>query len=151
MQVNGNPFRSIWLSQEKPEVLVIDQTLLPFTFKVRTLNTSSETALAIREMVVRGAPLIGATAACGLFLAASIDSDEIHLQEAYHELLSSRPTAVNLRWALDQMQKTLGGLDPSLRTIFAQTLAHLLMVHARGTSLARAALACLQVVRARRA
>ena len=79
---------------------MIDQTLLPFTFKVRTLNTSRETALAIREMVVRGAPLIGATAACGLILAASIDSDEIHLQEAYHELLSSRPTAVNLRWAL---------------------------------------------------
>ena len=123
MQVNGNPFRSIWLSQEKPEVLVIDQTLLPFTFKVRTLNTSSETALAIREMVVRGAPLIGATAACGLFLAATIDSDKIHLQEAYHELLSSRPTAVNLRWALDRMLPLLLEAPESGRAALARELA----------------------------
>ena len=102
---------------------MIDQTLLPFTFKVRTLNTSRETALAIREMVVRGAPLIGATAACGLFLAASIDSDEIHLLEAYHELLSSRPTAVNLRWALDRMLPLLLEVPESSRADLARDLA----------------------------
>ena len=72
MQVNGNPFRSIWLSPEKPEVLVIDQTLLPFTFKVRTLNTSSETALAIREMVVRGAPLSVIDAPCRSILVFAV-------------------------------------------------------------------------------
>jgi len=123
LQVNGNPFRSIWLSQEKPEVLVIDQTLLPFTFKVRTLHTASETALAIREMVVRGAPLIGATAACGLFLAAVSDAGEANLRHAYQELLSSRPTAVNLRWALDRMLPLLLEVPESGRADLARELA----------------------------
>ena len=123
MQVNGTPFRSIWLAADRSEVLVIDQTLLPFAFEVRTLTTSSETALAIREMVVRGAPLIGATAACGLFLAAVSDASEANLRRAYQELLSSRPTAVNLRWALDRMLLLLLQVSESERADRARELA----------------------------
>ena len=90
MQVNGTPFRSIWLAADKPEVLVIDQTLLPFAFGGDSPGTS-ETAHAIREMVVRGAPLIGATAACGLFLAAASDASEDNLRRACEELPSCAP------------------------------------------------------------
>ena len=123
MQVNGTPFRSIWLAADRPEVLVIDQILLPFAFEVRTLTTSSETALAIREMVVRGAPLIGATAACGLFLAAVSDASEANLRRAYQELLSSRPTAVNLRWARDRMLPLLLEVSESARAERAREVA----------------------------
>jgi len=123
LQVNGTPFRSIWLASDRPEVLVIDQTLLPFAFEVRTLTTSSETALAIREMVVRGAPLIGATAACGLFLAAASDASEDNLRRACEELLSSRPTAVNLRWALARMLPLLLECSESERADRARMLA----------------------------
>jgi methylthioribose-1-phosphate isomerase len=123
VQVNGSHFRSIWLADAEPEVLVIDQTLLPFTFEVRTLGTVSETALAIHNMVVRGAPLIGATAACGLYLAVAADSAEANLQAAYRDLLSSRPTAVNLRWALDRMLPLLLAEPKSTRAELARTLA----------------------------
>ena len=123
MQVDGSHFRSIWLADAKPEVLVIDQTLLPFAFEIRTLDTVREIALAIRNMVVRGAPLIGATAACGLYLAAATDSSEANLHDAYQELLSSRPTAVNLRWALDRMLPPLLAEPKSTRAKFARTLA----------------------------
>ena len=82
MQVNGNHFRSIWLADAKPEVLVIDQTLLPFAFEIRTLDTVSEIALAIRNMVVRGAPLIGATAACGPVCSASRRADTVSASAA---------------------------------------------------------------------
>ena len=123
MQVNGTPFRSIWLAADRSEVLVIDQTLLPFAFEVRTLTTSSETALAIREMVVRGAPLIGATAACGLFLAAVSDASEANLRRAYQELLSSRPTAVNLRWALERVRNLVITLPPEQRAEAAKAEA----------------------------
>ena len=123
MQVDGSHFRSIWLADDEPEVLVIDQTLLPFAFEIRTLSTVSETALAIRNMVVRGAPLIGATAACGLYLAAETDAREANLHAAYQELRSSRPTAVNLRWALDRMLPLLLVEPEAARSSLARTLA----------------------------
>ncbi|HCK75790.1 MAG TPA: S-methyl-5-thioribose-1-phosphate isomerase [Gammaproteobacteria bacterium] len=123
MQVNGSHFRSIWLADDNPEVLVIDQTLLPFAFEVRSLGTVSDIVLSIRNMVVRGAPLIGATAACGLYLAATTDSTEANLQAAYQDLLASRPTAVNLRWALDRMLPLLLAKPASTRAWFARKLA----------------------------
>ena len=123
MQVDGSHFRSIWLADDEPEVLVIDQTLLPFAVEIRTLSTVSETALATRNMVVRGAPLIGATAACGLYLAAETDAREANLHAAYQELRSSRPTAVNLRWALDRMLPLLLVEPEAARSSLARILA----------------------------
>jgi|TARA_Y100000310_G_scaffold300629_1_gene336455 methylthioribose-1-phosphate isomerase len=123
VQVNGNHFRSIWLADDEPRVLVIDQTLLPFAFEIQPLSTVSEAALAIRNMVVRGAPLIGATAACGLYLAAETDALEANLRKACQELLSSRPTAVNLRWALDRMLPLLLAEPEAARSSLARKLA----------------------------
>ena len=103
MKVDGQYYRSIWLDNRQHSVFVIDQTLLPFEFRVRELRTTAQTIDAITTMVVRGAPLIGATAACGLFLAAQEDSSDEHLKEAASRLLAARPTATNLGWALERM------------------------------------------------
>ncbi len=96
MKVNGQHYRSIWLEDGSSSVFVIDQTLLPFEFRVRQLSTTAQAIDAIATMVVRGAPLIGATAACGLFLAAQEDSSDEYLKEAARRLLAARPTARNL-------------------------------------------------------
>ena len=103
MKVDGQHYRSIWLEDGERSVFVIDQTLLPFEFRVRQLKTTAQTIEAIATMVVRGAPLIGATAACGLFLAAQEDPSDEYLKEAANRLLSARPTATNLGWALKRM------------------------------------------------
>ena len=103
MKVGNTYYRSIWLENDGRTVTVIDQTLLPFQFETRQLTSSGEAAAAIQNMVVRGAPLIGATAGCGLMLATLEDSSDAHLHQAAGQLLAARPTAVNLRWALDRM------------------------------------------------
>ena len=103
MRVNGESYRSIWLDPQLPITNVIDQTQLPFKFTTKTLLSVFEAKAAIRDMVVRGAPLIGATAACGMFLAANSDPSDKNLIDASNELLSARPTAVNLRWAIEQI------------------------------------------------
>jgi methylthioribose-1-phosphate isomerase len=123
MKVDGKAYRSIWLDQQAPLVHVIDQTELPFRFDIRTLNTVDATAEAISTMVVRGAPLIGATAACGLYLAAHADPSDKNLQQAYQKLLGARPTAVNLRWALDRILPTLLDTLTNSRAALAQSLA----------------------------
>ena len=103
MKVGGKNFRSIWLEDYGRKVRVIDQTRLPFQFEVKTLSTSADAAIAISDMIVRGAPLIGATAACGLLLATAENASDDYLSESAQKLLASRPTAVNLRWALDRV------------------------------------------------
>ena len=107
---NGESFRTIWLKPEDPGVVqIIDQRMLPHELVIRDLSSSRDCADAIREMLVRGAPLIGATAAWGLYLAAreagvnGADADS--LQQAARELEQTRPTAVNLRWAIDRMMR----------------------------------------------
>ena len=112
LQATGEAFRTIWLKNDNPSVVqIIDQRLLPHEFVVRDLHTWQDAAHAIREMLVRGAPLIGATAAWGLYLAAveSRRSGEApaYVRRAAEELGKSRPTAVNLRWALDRMMDRL--------------------------------------------
>lgn len=103
-------FRTIWTTPQK-DVEVIDQRLLPHEFVVVTLKTYKDADLAIRNMTVRGAPLIGATAAYGIFLAVremiNHEHDGSFLDEAFSTLRASRPTAVNLFWALDRMRAAL--------------------------------------------
>jgi methylthioribose-1-phosphate isomerase len=103
MQVDGKSMRTIWLEPDGWSVTVIDQTALPHRFVTSRLTTLAEAAHAIRAMVIRGAPLIGATAAYGMCLALREDASDEALERAYATLLATRPTAVNLRWALDEM------------------------------------------------
>ena len=115
MNINGKLYRSIWLNGDRATVEVIDQTLLPHRFATVQLRTYTDAAHAIKTMIVRGAPLIGATAAYGLALAMAADAGDKMLQEAHQCLLLARPTAVNLRWALDEMMTTLKPLPPPAR------------------------------------
>jgi methylthioribose-1-phosphate isomerase len=103
MKVDGKPWRTIWLEPDGWSVGVIDQTRLPHRFETKRLTTVAEAADAIASMVIRGAPLIGATAAYGMCLALRADASDEALERAYAALLATRPTAVNLRWALDEM------------------------------------------------
>lgn len=115
MKVNGKPFRTIWLAEDQWAVEIIDQTRLPHEFVTVRLETMEEAAHAIRAMLVRGAPLIGATAAYGIALAMRNNSSDAALQKAYDILMETRPTAVNLRWALDDMKALLGPIAADAR------------------------------------
>src|SRR6202035_2482915 len=103
MKVDGKPMRSIWLEPDGWSVGVIDQTVLPHRFATARLATLDEAAHAIRSMLIRGAPLIGAAAAYGMCLALRADASDEGLDRAYATLLATRPTAINLKWALDEM------------------------------------------------
>jgi methylthioribose-1-phosphate isomerase len=103
MKVDGKPMRSIWLEPDGWSVGVIDQTVLPHRFATARLTTLDDAAHAIRSMLIRGAPLIGATAAYGMCLALRADASDEGLDRAYATLLATRPTAINLKWALDEM------------------------------------------------
>jgi methylthioribose-1-phosphate isomerase len=116
MKVDGKHFRSIWLDQDGWSVGAIDQRKLPHEFVVARLTTCAEAADAIRSMLVRGAPLIGATAAYGMALAMRDDRSEAGIERAYQTLIATRPTAINLKWALDEMRAVLQRLPPSART-----------------------------------
>jgi methylthioribose-1-phosphate isomerase len=115
MKVDGRHFRSIWLDSDGWSVCAIDQRKLPHEFVVSRLTTCDEVADAIRSMLVRGAPLIGATAAYGMALAMRDDRSEAAIERAYQALIATRPTAINLKWALDAMRAMLQRLPPSAR------------------------------------
>jgi methylthioribose-1-phosphate isomerase len=114
MKVLGNPMRTIWLEPDGA-VGIIDQTRLPHELVTARLTTLRDAAQAIRAMLVRGAPLIGATAAYGVALAMRADASDAALDEACRVLLKTRPTAVNLRWALEDMAAVLRPLAPAAR------------------------------------
>ena len=114
MQVNGTPYRSIW-RDGAGAVRVIDQRWLPHDFRVVELTSCATAAEAIRDMWVRGAPLIGATAAYGVALAMAEDPSDANLATACATVNATRPTAVNLRWALDAMREILAPLPPARR------------------------------------
>lgn len=114
MNISGTHYRTIWPTSSGA-VRVIDQTRLPFQFTTLDLHTLTEAALAIRTMVVRGAPLIGATAAYGLVLALRADPSDRHLGEAITTLRATRPTAVNLVWALERMRNAVAAVAPGER------------------------------------
>jgi methylthioribose-1-phosphate isomerase len=107
MRVDGKPTRTIWVESDGGALGIIDQTLLPHRFAVAPLKTLEDAAHAIRSMQVRGAPLIGAAAAYGVWLAMREDASDESLERATACLLATRPTAVNLRWALDEMLAAL--------------------------------------------
>jgi len=112
MKIDGVPYRSIWPSADGKTFEIIDQTFLPFDFKIKRLTTCAEAAEAIRVMRVRGAPLIGVTAAYGVAMAMGADASDAGLDVACNELLATRPTAVNLRWALEEMRAHLAPVAP---------------------------------------
>jgi methylthioribose-1-phosphate isomerase len=96
MKVNGTHYRPIWLAEDGDAVEIIDQTKLPHAFETLRLSSMADAAHAIKAMLVRGAPLIGATAAWGLWLAMREDASDGNLETAYTTLMATRPTAVNL-------------------------------------------------------
>jgi methylthioribose-1-phosphate isomerase len=103
MKIDGKEMRTIWVESDGAGIGVIDQTLLPHRFATVRLTTLDDAVRAIKSMQVRGAPLIGATAAYGVWLALRSDASDENLERAYGALLAARPTAINLQWALDQM------------------------------------------------
>lgn len=103
MKANGKRMRTIWLEPDGWSVGIIDQTVLPHRFATLRLTTLDEAAHAIRSMQVRGAPLIGAAAASGVCLALHSDASDENLERACSALFKTRPTAINLKWALDEM------------------------------------------------
>ncbi len=123
MKLNGQPARTIWLNADGWSVSILDQTLLPHRIATVTLRTLDDAAYAIQAMLVRGAPLIGATAAYGLALALRADPSDSALAEAVADLAEQRPTAINLRWALQRVRSAVAPLPPDQRAAAAYTAA----------------------------
>jgi len=123
MKIDGKAWRSIWLQPDGWSVGIIDQTKLPHAFVTVRLASAVEVSHAIKSMMVRGAPLIGAAAAYGVCFALRKDASDGALNAAYEFLLSARPTAVNLRWALDEMRAALLALAPAARVAAAYATA----------------------------
>jgi methylthioribose-1-phosphate isomerase len=107
MKVDGRHTRTIWVEPDGARVGIIDQTLLPHRYATATLTAVDDAARAIATMQVRGAPLIGAAAAYGMCLAVRADPSDEAIERAYAALLATRPTAINLKWALDEMVAAL--------------------------------------------
>jgi methylthioribose-1-phosphate isomerase len=115
MKIHGTHYRTIWLAADGHSAEIIDQTKLPHVFETLLLSSVGDAARAIKIMQVRGAPLIGATAAYGVAMAMREDASNAALDAAIRLLAATRPTAVNLRWALDRMNRVLRPLAPSAR------------------------------------
>jgi methylthioribose-1-phosphate isomerase len=123
MNIDGKAWRTIWLEQGGRSVGVIDQTLLPHRFETRSLATMEQAAEAISTMVVRGAPLIGVAGAYGLMLALQQDPTDQALAAAFERLNATRPTAVNLRWALERVRQRVASLPEAARAEAARAEA----------------------------
>ena len=123
MKVKGKNYRSIWLDKKKSTVVVIDQRQLPHQFKLLYLKNIKEIKKAIKEMVVRGAPLIGVTAAYGIYLSMKKDPSDKNLNTSVNFLKDARPTAVNLSWALGHMKRKLLNEKPLNRADLSKKLA----------------------------
>jgi len=119
MNIDGKPWRTIWLEPDgtlgRHRVGVIDQTQLPHRFTTRSISSCGAAAEAIRTMVVRGAPLIGVTGAYGLMLALQVDPSDASLAAAVEQLNATRPTAINLRWALERVRDRVALLPQAER------------------------------------
>ena len=109
MKIEGKEYRTIWY--EDNVVKIIDQTKLPHKFIIKDLKTVKDAINAIKIMEVRGAPLIGGTAAYGVFLAAKENNNPAFIKKSSEDLINSRPTAINLKWAVDRMMKKLSGIN----------------------------------------
>lgn len=124
MKVNGTHYRSLWWNADQQVLEIIDQRWLPHDFRIQSVATLQDFADAIVEMRVRGAPLIGATAAYGMALAMRLDPSNAAMDQAWQMLNATRPTAINLRWALDRCRNHLRPLPETERAAAALTLAH---------------------------
>ena len=111
MKIEGKEYRTIWFDEKKQTVKIIDQTKLPHQFIIKDLRTVKDAINAITTMEVRGAPLIGATAAYGLVLSIIEKNDLSYLKKSSENLIKSRPTAINLKWSVDRMMKKLSGVN----------------------------------------
>jgi methylthioribose-1-phosphate isomerase len=109
MRIQGKEYRTIWY--EEKVVKIIDQTKLPHQFIIKDLNSVKDTINAIKVMEVRGAPLIGGTAAYGIVLAIQESAEKEFINKSAEELIQSRPTAINLKWAVDRMMNKLSGIN----------------------------------------
>ncbi len=109
MRIKGKEYRTIWY--EENVVKIIDQTKLPHQFIIKDLKSVKDAINAIKIMEVRGAPLIGGTAAYGMALAVKENNDPEFIKKSSEELIQSRPTAINLKWAVDRMMKKLSGIN----------------------------------------
>lgn len=126
MKIDGTPYRSIWVDETDGwSVRIIDQTKLPWSVDLVRLTDMETMAHAIKAMLVRGAPLIGASAAYGVALAMRADASNANLTTALDVLGATRPTAINLRWALARMEQHLRPLSPAARpaAAYAEALA----------------------------
>jgi methylthioribose-1-phosphate isomerase len=123
LNVGDRAYRTIWLREDGRTVEVIDQTRLPHEFVTVTLRTRDDAVHAIRSMQVRGAPLIGVTAAYGVCLALAVENSDEALYTAHDALISTRPTAVNLRWALERVRAALSGVAHDDRVAVAYETA----------------------------
>lgn len=126
MKIHGRAYRTIWVAPDGWSVEVIDQTRLPFEFVTKPLKSLEDAAIAITTMIVRGAPLIGATAAYGLCMALRQDPSDQSLERGYNTLVATRPTAINLNWALDQMMQAVRPVAVERREEAAYARASLL-------------------------
>ncbi|MBD2786651.1 S-methyl-5-thioribose-1-phosphate isomerase [Xenorhabdus sp. DI] len=124
MKINGTHYRSVWLADDGYTVEILDQTKLPFEVQTIQLRTLQDAATAIKEMWVRGAPLIGAVAAYGMALAMRQENSDEHLRQAYAILVKTRPTAINLKWALDRTCRVLENSERSQREATAYRIAN---------------------------
>ena len=124
MKVNGVHYHSIWYDYETEKVMIIDQRWLPHDFRITQLECTNDFAVAIRDMWVRGAPLIGATAAYGMATAMAEDPSDKNLEKSHRLFMKTRPTAVNLRWALERCRRAMSALVPNERYEKALDLAH---------------------------
>ncbi|MCZ4274168.1 S-methyl-5-thioribose-1-phosphate isomerase [Maritalea porphyrae] len=123
MRIDGTHYRSIWLGDDQKTVKIIEQRLLPHELKVVDLKSREDAAIAIKDMWVRGAPLIGATAAYGVALAMADDPSDANLETTWELLHETRPTAINLRWALNRTKVHLRAIAPGEREAAAFELA----------------------------
>jgi len=119
MKIEGQHSRSIWLNPDGWSVGIFDQRLLPWTVERMTMRTAEDAFVAIADMATRGAPLIGAVAAYGLALALREDPSDAALEKAVTYLNTARPTAVNLRWALERVRRVVQPLAPEARAAAA--------------------------------
>ena len=123
MKIKGKNYKSIWLDNKRSSIVVIDQRFLPHRFKLLYLKNIKDIKKAIKEMVVRGAPLIGVTAAYGIYLSMRKNPSDKNLEYSINFLKDARPTAVNLSWALQFMKKKLSKIEISKRAKASKNFA----------------------------
>ena len=111
MKIEGKEYRTIWFDEKNQVVKIIDQTKLPHQFIIKDLKTVKDAINAIKGMEVRGATLIGGTATYGIVLAIMEKNDPNFIKQSSEDLIKSRPTAINLKWAVDRMMKKLSGVN----------------------------------------